>query len=581
MKDKKEKKVVNSKNINQKSNKNNQVKNKKKNNFNLENEELIKKRKQELKNKNVKKENNNKSKKKKKVLETDLKLKNNNIKTNQIKDNQVSIKNQKENTKTNNSKTKIKKKVLEPNLEIKENKVRTINLNSKQVSLKNNTEAKNKKKILDLEIEPIKKSTTVKKKYFNIKIIIIVLLIITILSICTFKGIKLYKNYQAELVLKREEERKQKEYEQLLKDIRNSYNKHIIVNHDTYFYDKEENKVGKVSKDMYLQLEEISDDYKEKYFKLKNLDMYIYYLDVYKTLEVESDNRYKNYIPFNKSIKTNKDTKLYTSDGTYYILNQEHILPIIIDEVDKYYVEFDNKLVYAFKDNLTVISETNSNLEIAKEISILNYHFVINQSEKSLCSPSVICHDESQFDGHISYIKENNFFTITMKELEMFLDSKINLPKKSVSITIDDGWFVERSIPILEKYDVMATLFLIGYLNPPSYYASKNLEIHSHTWNLHDVSNCQGGRSQLLCYSKETIVNDLLKSRESLNNTTYFCYPFYEYNNHTINALKEAGFTMALTGGNRKARIGVDKYKVPRFVIYNTTTINRLKQILS
>lgn len=127
----------------------------------------------------------------------------------------------------------------------------------------------------------------------------------------------------------------------------------------------------------------------------------------------------------------------------------------------------------------------------------------------------------------------------------------------------------------------MGTLFLIGSLAPVSDYASPYLEVHSHTWDLHNVSNCEEGRSALLCYNKTKLVEDLKKSRESLNNTTYFCYPFYEYNNNAIEALKEAGFTMALTGGNKRATRGIDKYKVPRYVIYDTTSVERLASILN
>ena len=45
--------------------------------------------------------------------------------------------------------------------------------------------------------------------------------------------------------------------------------------------------------------------------------------------------------------------------------------------------------------------------------------------------------------------------------------------------------------------------------------------------------------------------------------------------------LKQAGFTMALTGGNNKVTRGVDKYKVPRYVVYNTTSVNNLANMIN
>lgn len=369
----------------------------------------------------------------------------------------------------------------------------------------------------------------------------------------------------------------------IINEMYDNYAPYVTTISNSFLYNSNLDVVGEISKGMNIELENIDDKYEQGYYKLKNNDMYISYKDIKTAEEVkEIEQRYNNYIPFNLSVITDKSTKLYYDDNVYYIIYDKVNLPIVIMEEDKYYVIFDNKLLYVYKTDVSTIENINSTEEIAKELAVLNYHFVINEEagEKELCSPSSICHTDTQFDEHMKYISDNNFYTITMKELELFIDGKINLPKKSISITIDDGWFVSRAIPILEKYNVMGTLFLIGSLAPVSDYTSNNLEIHSHTWNLHNVSNCKEGRSALLCYDKEKIIEDLMKSRESLNNTTYFCYPFYEYNNNAINSLKEAGFTMALTGGNKKAKTGIDKFKVPRYVIYNTTTVNQLKNYI-
>ena len=415
--------------------------------------------------------------------------------------------------------------------------------------------------------------TNVQKKGNKIKLLTILFEIILFFGVTFY----LYKNYTNKEINKKEKETIN------YQAIREDYNSFITTNKDTMLYDKDIKELGSVSKGTYLVLEDISDNYESEYFKLKYSDMYIKYTDIDKTEEKQQDNRYRNYIPFNKSIVLEKSTKLYIDDNSYYTINKEIELPIIIDDTNKYYVEFDNKLLYVNKEECKVIDKTNTSSELASSIPILNYHFVINKEagEDKLCEPASICHTDTQFEEHIKYIKENNFYAITMKELEMFLDGKINLPKKSVSITIDDGWFVSRSKKILNDYEVMGTLFLIGSLAPVSDYASPYLEVHSHTWDLHNVSNCEEGRSALLCYNKTKLVEDLKKSRESLNNTTYFCYPFYEYNNNAIEALKEAGFTMALTGGNKRATRGIDKYKVPRYVIYDTTSVERLASILN
>ncbi len=405
-----------------------------------------------------------------------------------------------------------------------------------------------------------------------------IMILIFSLLLLIIGGMFLYDHFQSQYMKKIEIEKTER-----LEKIKASYNEYVITNKECLLYDVNGNEIGNVTKGMYLVLDTISDNYDKEYFKLRFSDLYIKYTDIVKTEEIKGNNRYDNYIPFNRSAIINEKVKLYVDENTYYVIDNEEKRPIIIDDEDKYYITFDNKLVYIYKNECNVVEELNSSDEIANDVSVLNYHFVINieAGEDKLCEPSSICHTDTQFDSHMKYISENGFYTITMKELEMFIDGKINLPKKSVAITIDDGWFVYRVIPILEKYNVMGTLFLIGSLAPVSDYASDNLELHSHTWDLHNISECSEGRSALLCYDKNRLVEDLKKSRENLNNTTYFCYPFYEYNGHAIEALKEAGFTMALKGGNSKVTKNVNKFKVPRYVIYNTTTVNGLAQILT
>lgn len=252
--------------------------------------------------------------------------------------------------------------------------------------------------------------------------------------------------------------------------------------------------------------------------------------------------------------------------------------------------EYDLNIVGADKYGNTVQKKVHlkvnevPKVEIKKEVSsvgkgngiaVLNYHFTISDEEKSSCSPSSICMNENLFDEHLKYIKENGFYTATLKELEDYLDGKIDLPKKSVVITIDDGWFVSRAISKLEKYDLHGVLFLIGSLAPVTDYASKNLEIASHTWNLHGVYG------SLVNASFDTIIEDLNQSKSSLNGTPYFCYPFYQYDNHVIEALKQTGFTMAFAGGGVKARRGIDKYKVPRFVVGGNDSVATLASYIN
>ena len=362
-------------------------------------------------------------------------------------------------------------------------------------------------------------------------------------------------------------------------DITSNYNDYVIATTDTDIYNKKLKKIGKIYKDTKILLDD-KKYIKDKYYKLKNADIYIKYDSVTKSDAFTYENEYKtykNYIVYNENIKTKSNYKLLNGDNTLYEFNNSDTYKIIIKDEDKYGIEFNDQLFYIKSEDVeSNMDSANSDNVIAKDIAVLNYHYTIdkNSDEGKECRQT-ICMDQNQVEEEIKYLKDNNFYPVTMQDLYLFLTGKIQLPEKSVSITIDDGWYLTRMISILEKYQMQGTLYLIGSLASPNDYTSQYLEIHSHTWDMHTPNVCNGSHGGgLLCLDEQTILDDLKKSRESLNNTDILCYPFYEYNARTIELVKKAGFKMALAGGYRKAKPGDNIYAVPRFELGNYTTMN-------
>ena len=166
--------------------------------------------------------------------------------------------------------------------------------------------------------------------------------------------------------------------------------------------------------------------------------------------------------------------------------------------------------------------------------------------------------------------------------MDLWIDGKIQLPKNSILVTVDDGWYIDGMKMLLEEYKVNATLFLITSLIPVEAAKTEYFEIHSHTHDLHKVGVCPGGQgSPLKCSNRDVILNDLKMSREIAYNTTYFAYPLYEYNSYTIGLLKEAGFTMAFKGGMYKVKQGINKFEVPRITMHSNTTLQQFIQYIS
>ena len=277
------------------------------------------------------------------------------------------------------------------------------------------------------------------------------------------------------------------------------------------------------------------------------------------------------------------------NNNLIYTIEKSFNFPIIINNEEKYGIEYNNRLLYIKKDDVKeTVDNHNTDKTNTTAIAVLNYHFFYDetkQSEIDDCN-QIICKSKSGFKGHLDYIKENNIFTPKLKELEMYIDGYIQLPK-SVVITIDDGWRTNIATELLEQYQLNGTIFLItSWFDEINFlYDLDYVEYHSHGDNLHNQGICPGGQGGAIkCLEKNKLLEDLSISRKKLDNTTYFCYPFYEYNDYSISILKEAGFTMAFggynEGGKYRAVPGMNKYKIPRYIIYNNTTVSELKRYI-
>ena len=421
-----------------------------------------------------------------------------------------------------------------------------------------------------------------KKKKINIRRIIVLIIILLIIfgSIIYFL---VSKNNKEKNILKNKNN--------LIADINKHYNKYVITNKKTKLYNKDNKVIGEINKDINLNLVVIDKiDENNKYLEISDFkDTYILYSDIDKIDEITIDSRYKNYIPFNINIKTNDKTTFYDEYGELlYSLNGSYELPVYIKDSDMYGVEFNNSLVYIKKDDIKEEFENkNTDKFNSSGVAVLNYHFFYDEDnpDDKGCNEE-ICASKSQFKSHLDYFKDNNIFTIKMHELELYMDGKLRLPK-SVLITIDDGVRTKLGVDMLTEYKMYGTIFLItSWYDVPNYYVTDYIELHSHSHNMHNGGKCSGGQgAEIKCLDRDTILDDLKKSRELLNNTTAFCYPFYEYNSYSEGLLKEAGFTMAFIGEKtasygpyKLAEVNGDKMKIPRFVVVTYTTMSELKK---
>ena len=201
-------------------------------------------------------------------------------------------------------------------------------------------------------------------------------------------------------------------YKDVVENIKSHYSEFVRANEKVKIYDEDEKEIGEVSNiELKLKKEKINKD--TKYFYAENLKAYILYKDVEK---IDKMSKYETErVPFNKEVTIKENTKLNIDEKTYYKFNKPiSFNPIMID--DNYYFIYDDKLVYINKSDIKEEKDIDK-YKYTNEIAVINYHYVVNEEETKECRQN-ICERDYQYDEQMKYIKDNNFYTATMEDLD-------------------------------------------------------------------------------------------------------------------------------------------------------------------
>ncbi|MGP1405886.1 polysaccharide deacetylase family protein [Filifactor alocis] len=230
-------------------------------------------------------------------------------------------------------------------------------------------------------------------------------------------------------------------------------------------------------------------------------------------------------------------------------------------------------------------------------IPILMYHHFTTGNDVN--SPTV---SQANFERQMNYLYEHGYTTIHLNQLEDFLDGKIQLPAKTVVITMDDGYRsnYEIAYPILKKYHMRATQFpIVENIGTLSEYTNSSrlphcsademkamkdvFEFQSHTYNTHYLTTDK--KSALITKDYNDVYADLSKASTTLamlDCSPYaFSYPYGSYNDNIKQVLKNIGVRMAVTVRPGRVTRQSNKLELPRYNISGTINFEDFKKIVS
>lgn len=288
-------------------------------------------------------------------------------------------------------------------------------------------------------------------------------------------------------------------------------------------------------------------------------------------------------------IKLNRNINSYLILGKSIDLNDFEVIDNV-DTISKDAVKIDGsvnkdkegiyKVTYSVEDSSGNKTELVTTINVQKKnttgIPILYYHNFYDDTKNEKYDPwtADIYLSKTDFIEQMDYLVKNNYYYPTWQELEDYIDGKIDLPKKSVIITADDGHasYFNIAVPIMNERGIPSTSFFItGRKRWETYNNVEGVIYQSHTHDLH-TRDCKSGSKdgRAMCKTSSEILEDLKKSLERVKNNDCLAYPFGHYDNDFIKALKESGIHMAVTTMGGKVTRGVNKYKLPRRYIYRT-----------
>ena len=230
------------------------------------------------------------------------------------------------------------------------------------------------------------------------------------------------------------------------------------------------------------------------------------------------------------------------------------------------------------KKDLVLEQKLQSGKILGEEgLPVLMYHFFYDKSKDSGKDGNWI--EISDFEEQMKYLVENDFYFPTWEQVEDYIDGKQDLPEKSVVITVDDGdpSFFELAVPIIQKYKIPTTSFVITY-----WYGNRAsdkqeyVSYQSHSYDMHKAGS--NGKGVMLSWDYDKIKDDILLSRDVLGGADIFCYPFGQYNDLDIKVLNENGYKLAFTTKGGRVKKGSSKYELPRVRISGNTGMAEFKK---
>jgi peptidoglycan/xylan/chitin deacetylase (PgdA/CDA1 family) len=222
-------------------------------------------------------------------------------------------------------------------------------------------------------------------------------------------------------------------------------------------------------------------------------------------------------------------------------------------------------------------------------VPIITYHHFSEKCTNALCMPV------EEFARQMAMLAEEGYRTVTMTEVLRFVNYQQPLPRKTVAITIDDGYrsVYELVYPILKRYNFKATLFIYTDFidNSPNALSWEQLrelteagfEVEAHTITHADLTLKRKGESQaeyLKRIRRELRIPRELIRKHLRQEAVWLAYPYGRWNKLVISMAIEEGYRGGVTVTRGATPFFVDPFRVGRNQVMNSVKGHAFEQLV-
>lgn len=281
-----------------------------------------------------------------------------------------------------------------------------------------------------------------------------------------------------------------------------------------------------------------------------------------------------------KTVITTVRTAVRDNNISIGSINAGLRMPVLSETATHYKIDFGGRPGYIVK------SHTKADLGVP----VLMYHHLIENRDASVFKNNNMVIDLKQFEEQMDYLYKNGWKTISLSDLENWLDLHRNLPDKVVAITFDDGLLslTKYAYPILQEKGYKATSFLIGSRirqqaqpwadDGLQYVGLKEIrqgadvfDFQHHTHGMH-LREAKTGLPYLTNSTYEEIREDIEMGKFQISKAfdydqshiRYLAYPFGQFNAISKQAIQHGGIQMAFTTVTGNVKLGDPKYELKR-----------------